>query len=145
MYYGTIERSVVYFTNKLRCAAWNEAPLNEKEAALYEATIAIDRLNFKGAKTDPDQFLQWPRNDLDIPIEIEFATYELAMRLLDGVDVEAEIIGEQILTNTMGTIKNTKKEFSHDHIHAGIPSYRAWTYLKPFLRQGHSIRIDRVD
>src|SRR4051812_25245649 len=112
-----------YFDWRLNSAAWNEASNDDKCKAIVTATRAIDRLNFAGLRTSdfarlgtsisvsgcttapaildpssdtpaPGQPLEFPRNGSStIPADIKYATCEIALALLDGVDPEQELRG----------------------------------------------------
>ncbi len=145
--YGSLFGAESYFAGRLHTNAWDQALISDREAALQQATRAIDCLNFAGCKHDELQELQFPRgDDLEVPIEIVWATYELAIKLLEGVEVdqEAETIG--VLTEQYSGVRTTYDEtYVNEHIRAGIPSIRAWNYLKPFLRDPRQMRVSRVN
>lgn len=51
-----------YITNAIYdSAAWTAATTTQREIALIEATIAIDRANYLGSRYFPDQRLRFPR------------------------------------------------------------------------------------
>ena len=168
--YVSVAEANVYFSQKLNRPIWPSTDPNKQLIALAEATRLIDRLNFGGDKADPNQFLQFPRgnttvtpqiittqSDIDIdpftttitkdgviPTAIKIATCEVAYKLLDGVDPDAEI--DRLATESQGfsnvkTIYNRK--FIPEHYHAGIPSAIAWGYLLPYLRDPRSFRLSR--
>lgn len=145
-YYGSISRANVYFSKRLNTRVWDEAIYSDREASLIMATRAIDRLNFAGDKNDSEQALQFPRNDdTDIPIEIEYATYELALTLLDEVDMDQEVQTLGVLSETYSGVRTTyDADYVNEHIRAGIPSIGAWEYLRPFLRDPSLVRLSRV-
>jgi hypothetical protein len=145
--YGSNTGAEAYFTERLNTDAWDNALVKDRTAARAQATRAIDQLNFENCKNDPLQELQFPRgDDIVVPIEVEYATYELLLKLLEGVDVdqEAETIG--VLSELYSGVRTTYDE-SHvnEHIRAGIPSIEAWRYLKPFLRDPRSLKVSRVN
>jgi hypothetical protein len=126
-YYGTLSRATAYFSKRLNTRVWDSALYNDREASLIQATRAIDKLNFAGDLAEATQNLQFPRNDdTEVPIEIEYACYEIAIALLDGFDQDQD------------------GGFVSEHIRAGIPSIEAWGYLFPFLRDSRAVRISRV-
>ena len=143
--YCSREFANIYFLSCLGTAAWDEASDTDKEKALLRATIIIDRLNFAGTKTDPEQRRQFPRGvDESVPEDIKFAACHIALSLLDGVDLEMEIANFSITQHKIGPI-NTNYDRSRlaDHIKAGIPSLEAWRYLYPYLRQMDSVQLSR--
>lgn len=145
-YYGTISRANVYFSKRLNTRVWDEALYNDREASLIMATRAIDKLNFAGDKHSSAQSLQFPRgDDTEIPVDIEYAAYEVALALLDGYnpDQEAQTLG--VLSETYSGVRTTyDADHVNEHIRAGIPSIEAWEYLKPYLRDPTRLRLSRV-
>ena len=144
--YIEVEDAQDYFDERLRSEAWDDATAEDQAKALKQATRMIDRLNFEGDKADEAQENQFPRgNDTEVPLDIQYATCELAFALLDDVDASMEIAN---LSNTKQGIGDARVErdtsYVHEHIRAGIPSLEAWTYLKPYLRDGRSIILERT-
>ena len=146
-YYGSISGAINYFNHRLNTSVWDQAIYNEREAALIEATRLIDNLNYGGSKADSIQNLQFPRNnDTVVPVEIEYATYEIAISLLDGVDMDQEAQTIGVMSEAYSGARTTYDgDYVNDHIRAGIPSIRAWDYLKPFLRDPRLLRVSRVN
>lgn len=169
--YGTLSEANNYFDNRLRSVAWKRAKKEDKKSALHEATQMIDRLNFVGIKTDPDQVHQFPRGpsvkkscqqiligiplcgcneivrdaNTEIPTDIKNACFEVAIKLIQGYDPDREA---DILMATNQTFNNVRtgydRSFIPDYMRAGIPSFRAWTYLRPYLRNPEEIDLVRV-
>jgi hypothetical protein len=145
-YYGTISRATAYFTRRLNAGPWDDAYYNDRQSSLIMATRAIDKLNFGSDKASATQNLQFPRgDDTDVPVEIEYACYEIALVLLDGYDQDQEAQTIGVLTESYSGVRTTY-DASHvsEHIRAGIPSIEAWNYLKPFLRDPRLLRVSRV-
>lgn len=145
-YYGTSILANEYFNNRLNTRVWDEAISSDKEAALIMAARAIDRLNFAGDKYDADQNMQFPRgDDTEIPTDIVYAAYELALAFLDGVDQDQEVETLGILSETYSGVRTTYDvDHVNEHIRAGIPSIEAWEYLRPYLRDHLQVRLSRV-
>lgn len=155
--YGSIIRANRYFDNRLRHQYWTEADLDDKKRALVEATRIIDTLNFLGTKADTTQLHQFPRSaigsttltpivDTTVPLDIEIATYEIAIQLLSGIDPDMEI--ENLAAHSQGfsSARTTyERAYVLEHIAAGVPSARAWTLLKPYLHDPRHIRLSRVN
>jgi len=59
--YVDLTETEEYFAGKLFADEWNNVDGATKEKALIEATKRINRLQFKGVKADPSQFLEFPR------------------------------------------------------------------------------------
>lgn len=144
-YYGLASDGDDYFNTRLNVDAWGCETDDNKIKSLYEATRLIDRLNFRGNKSDVSQNLQFPRGgDEEVPTDILQATYEIALKLLDGVDPDLE--SDDLRTTTQGysTVRVSKDTgWGQEYLQAGIPSSRAWHLLKPYLRDPTVIKINR--
>jgi hypothetical protein len=145
-YYGSLVFADSYFDNRLDSDCWVQAIVKDRQSALIAATRLIEKLNYAGNKYLPDQMLQFPRGtDILIPVEIEYATYEIAIKLLEGVNQEVEIQTLGVMSESYSGIKTAyDPEFVNEHIRAGIPSSQAWAYLKPFLRDQRQVTLQRV-
>ena len=144
--YVALDDANTYFNERLNVQSWDEAEDDDKNRALIMATTAIDHLNFTGGKTDEDQVLQFPRyDDSSVPTEIEQATYECALALLDGVDIELEKETMNLTEQRIGGVKvGYDSIVPAEHIIAGIPSYKAWIFLRPFLRAPDDVELFRI-
>lgn len=145
-YYGSISGAGNYFNKRLNTAKWDNATYNDREASLIQATRAIDKLNIGGDKADSDQNLQFPRDDdSTIPASIEYACYEIALVLLDGVDMDQEVQTIGVMSESYSGARTTYDgDYVNEHLRAGIPSIEAWELLKPFLRDPRLLRLSRV-
>ena len=144
-YYGDEIGGSAYFDERLRTWAWDDATSENRVKALFEASRSINRLAFKGAKTDPDQAMQFPRNsDTEVPQVILWATYELALVLLDELDPEFEIRKLGVTSESYAGVRTTYDRSSVDPgTLAGIPSTQAWQYLQPYLADPGEITLSR--
>ena len=84
-----------YFDTVLFTNVWDSATSEERLKALLMATRIIDRLNYFGSKVSESQEHQFPRTDgsnydSTVPQQIKDACCEIALALLDGVDVNIE-------------------------------------------------------
>lgn len=145
-YYGSVEGSDVYFSRFYKRDLWKTTKDADKVKLLYQATQDIDRLNFKGNKTSEKQVLQFPRGgDKTIPITIEYATYEIAYRILQGVDSEEETEKLGIESQQYGSVKTLYKQNNPlPNVTAGIVSSNAWRMLLPYLRRAEELTLVRV-
>jgi hypothetical protein len=164
--YGGIADAAQYFLTRLNTEAWDNADDTTRQKALIQATRLIDRLNFEGDKTDPKQTLQFPRSitnmeidpstglptqpvttaDTVVPLDIQYACYEIAIQLLDGVDPDWEVASLAQSANKISSLSTSyNRGFVEEHIRAGIPSYIAWTYLKPYMRDTKELLLSRVN
>lgn len=140
-----------YFSKRLRTDAWDGAPSSERVKALWQATRAIDNLNFAGHKHDrtftngePTQENQFPRgDDTTIPTKVKQACCELALAFLDDVDPNLEIENQNIEDQTMGGFSMSRSSAAQEHVMAGIPSIQAWTLLQAFMRDPNRLDVDR--
>lgn len=84
-----------YLSASLQATAWRAASAEEQGMARVTVTRLLNRLRWKGTKTDPDQELAWPRTgtgiegveDNVIPLNILYAAYELESEMLAGSTV----------------------------------------------------------
>lgn len=146
MMYGSIEKADAYFGNLLEGQRWMYTDINRKRMALISATRRIDRLNFRGVKSDAAQPLQFPRGtDTLVPDEIQWACFELAQELLKGVDPNTERDNTQVTVQAYGSLRT---EFDPGtvlpYMVAGIPSATAWGLLEPYLEERRSVDLRRV-
>jgi len=144
--YGTVEKADNYFGMMLEGQRWSYTDRLRKVQALVSATRRIDRLNFIGVQANPAQPLQFPRGtDTLVPVEIEQATYELALVLLKGVDPDTEHDNLSATVQAYGGLRTEyDRGFVPPYIKAGIPSQTAWHLLLPFLDPRTGIELRRV-
>jgi len=146
-FYGSVAEGDDYFDSRLNSSVWDDSSEKEKRNSLIEASRLIDRLNFQGEKTDVTQLLQFPRSDdAAVPRNIRFATYEVAIKLLDGIDPDLE--KDDLRTSAQGysSVRVSKDTgWVPEYIQAGIPSARAWHLLRPYLRDPLTIKLNRTN
>ena len=97
---------------------------------------------------DATQALEFPRGqDTEVPTEIEWACYELALALLEGFspDDAAEQLG--IVRQGYAAVSTTYDNSSaiQEYLVYGIPTARIWQWLKPYLTDERIIRLSRAD
>lgn len=141
---------------RLNVDAWDDAVVEDGTdagltgsltyKAIAMATAAIDRLNYIGSKSSATQENQFPRGgDTEIPADIEKATFEIALALLDDVDPEMEASNLGAISQGYANVRSTyDREVPAPHIVAGIPSVTAWRYLVPYLRDPYTVDISRI-
>lgn len=112
--YITLEGANTYFGDRLGSTTWDAATDSDKQKALIMATRYLDQLKYMGERTETTQALSFPRQFLPdpdavavyygqtlrlredylskdlIPKRIEYATCELALRLLS----DTELLGD---------------------------------------------------
>lgn len=146
MSYLTIVEAQAYFDGRLGTECWDDASPTDQEKSLLQSTRIIDRLNFVGCKSSDTQSRQFPRNgDTLIPTDIQYATAEVALALLDGVNPELEFENINMTSQGYGGVRSSfDRSVKPPHILAGVPSFTAWTFLKPYLRDTLSLDIYRT-
>jgi hypothetical protein len=133
--YGSVEKANNYFSSRLNCQKWNNFDNTKKFVALVEGTRYVEKLNYSGVKASDTQALQFPRGtDTLVPVNIEYACYEIAYALLKGVNPTTE--RENLFVKVQG-YGQFRTEYRNDTvmpwIAAGIPSLEAWEYLLPYI------------
>ena len=154
MYITVAEANEYFNTNRLYKYAWLEATTANKTLALQEATDRIDRLRFSGWMVADDQGLEFPRyydfeegpdGTEEIPASVEYATAEIALALLDGVDPELEFENMNVSSTAYSSVRMSRNmQDIPAHTAAGIPSALAWRYLLPYLSPARPIKLNRV-
>ena len=135
-----------YFATRYPKDEWDAATADEKTATLATATRLIDQLNFAGEKTDSNQENEFPRNTLlTIPVAIENACCEIAYALLEGHNVEYDAENVNIIKSKFGDVATEKdKDAPLMHLIHNIPSSQAWNYLRPYLLNTQTLKIERT-
>jgi len=101
-------------------------------------TIAADAL----------QELEFPRGqDASVPTQIEWATYEFALALIEGFDPEDAAEKASVIKQGYSAVSTTYADGSQaqEYLVYGIPTARVWGWLKPYLTIDRVVRISRVD
>lgn len=141
-YYGSISEADRYLCMKKDYFDWEQCDWQEK--ALVLASRQIDDLRFHGTKTDILQELEFPRNGTTtIPENIKKACFELAFMLIHDVDPEIEIQNQRATSLSYSGIRTTHADYAQDHVLAGIPSAKAWAYLRPYLVHPGNLTLSR--
>jgi hypothetical protein len=143
--YGSVGDADNYFYAHINYSDWADATKEDKWRCLATATRLIDRLNFVGQKADADQALQFPRSGATkVPIAIEQACYELALKLHMGLDPDTEARQLSVrLQGYGGSRTDYDRTFVPDYVRAGIPSQVAWNLLYPYLRDPNALSVVR--
>ena len=144
--YATEAEAQTYFDTRLNAEPWDDADSATRDKALAHATNIIDRLNFAGCKADEAQSNQFPRGtDGTIPQDIKNASSEIALALLDGVDPQLEFENVFMTSQGYGGVRSSfDRKVKAAHLLAGVPSFTAWTYLRPYLLDPLNIEIFRT-
>lgn len=141
--YATVMEAEEYFLYKINVKKWDRASQEKKFASLVEASRLMSNLQYKGAKADSNQELEFPRNDqTEIPENIKFACCECALALLNGFNLEIEAANMGASSHQFSSARSTYDSGrTPDWIVAGIPSYTAWQYMLPYLAPKRSITL----
>lgn len=138
--YSTPEQADAYFATRLFVSEWTTASRAQKDLALIEATRFLDKFNFKGCKTDPNQDHEFPRTYLDgyavdtVPEPILMAQFEIALAFLKGIDPERERRGAFVSSRRYSSVGTTYDTGNiPEYILYGVPSAVAWDYFFPFI------------
>ena len=145
-HYGDLAEADAYFANRLHEVAWSTSSNTDRTKALIAATSIIDALNFKCDKSASTQVLEFPRGtDTTVPEAVRRACYEIAHSLLDGKDPELELENLSAISQTFGQVRTgyDRESGPLEHLVNGVPSAIAWRLLRPFLRDGQSVRLRR--
>ena len=136
--YIDIEEADEYFTGRLHAESWGETDNSTKEAALKQATRAIDRQPIRGRKSNKDQTLAFPRYpEIEIPEAVKEACCEEALALLErGNSQRRKLQQEGVQSFTLGNMSETYAPGAG----RGIMSQEAKELLKPWLLGAVMIR-----
>ena len=172
--YGTVNEGNAFFAARLHSYDWDQATVEDRLAALVQATELIDQFDYicqkytvqvvlddigDGDPTTDDnkaalraadlaQPLQFPRgsDSTTIPTDVETATYLIAKALLSGRDPEMDLEAMSSRGVSYGDLRTlyTRGGNLQEHITHLIPSPAAWNLLRPFLRERNEFNIYRV-
>ena len=126
-----------YFAGRLHTDIWRETDDSNKEAALKQATKAINRQLLKGRKADPAQTLAFPRYpDTEIPQAVKEACCEEALALLErGNSQRRKLQQEGVQSFTLSNMSETYAPGAGK----GLLSQEAKELLRPWLLGGVNI------
>lgn len=144
--YGTLSGAETYFRGKIKNTVrdWIDADDDDRLAALREATRRIEALCFHG--TPAGAYLHFPTEEHGTPDSILIACYEIALKLLSGIDPDTEADNLSVTSQGYaGGRTSYDRSFVQDHIRSGISSAYAWSILRPYLRDPNSIKLRRGD
>jgi len=123
-----------YFSGRLHAGSWGETDNSTKEAALKQATKAIDRQPLRGRKTNPEQELAFPRHpDTEVPEAVKEACCEEALALLErGNSQRRKLQQEGVQSFSLGNMS----EVYVPGAGRGLLSQEAKELLRPWLLGG---------
>jgi hypothetical protein len=145
-YYGSVYLADTYFNNVLGADVWLSASNPNKRKALITASLFIDRFDYAGDKTDETQLLSFPRDgSYEVPIAINYATFELAQVLLSGKGPQDIAASIPVKRDRFGNVETEyDPRYTPDFLLNSMPSFAAWTYVKPYLRSSQFIQFART-
>lgn len=141
-----------YMENVFDSSDWDIEQPGPKIKALREATLIINNLDFKGTKESETQENEFPRiingQNVGIPFDVKKACIEIANTIVGGFESEKEIRELMVESRQIGgrdTGMNSQyfRKMDQEHLRHGIPSYRAWGYLRPWLKDSDVIHFER--
>lgn len=147
--YVTLTEANAYFADRLHTAEWNSALVANQEKALKEACKRMNRLAFKGEKTDNVQLLAFPRvmpvlnrigvigfnSDTGIPEAVKSAQCEEALALIvHGNSARTKAQEQNVIRVNFGSVSEEYRAARK------LLSGEALELLKPFLAGVVSIR-----
>lgn len=132
--YVTTEEAETYFAGRLHVDPWTEAGDSDKQVALTMATRAIDRLQLRGRKADPEQGLAFPRHpNADVPMAVKDACCEEALALLERGKSQRKVLqAEGVVSVTVGSVSETYAG-GGSAVARGLLSLEACELLRPWL------------
>lgn len=144
--YGTVAGAENYFRGKISNTVkdWTDSDDNDRMAALRQATRIIETLNFRGLPAVSTQLLHFPTDVHGMPDDVQIACYEIALKLLSGIDPDTEQDNLSVTSQGYAAGRSTfDRSFVQDHVRAGVPSAFAWSILRPYLCDPKAIRTSR--
>jgi hypothetical protein len=144
--YLTIAEAQVYFDQRLNTECWDDASTEDRDAALAQATREIDKINFRGKKTSTAQERPFPRDDDSaVPQEVLEAVCEEVLTLLEEIDARKEFENLNLVSQGYANVRSTYDRGSLPaHVLVGLTSAVAYMKLKPYIRDGKNIDVNRV-
>lgn len=139
----TVATANDYANNALNVTAWTGATTDNKGRALIMATTDLQPLAWVGLRASDTQALAWPRTDAvingrpiednEIPREVEQATFDLAVSILQGTTASGT--GDLVPGVSNGDLKRLKLDVMElEWRTEGLPSNRASTYSQLISR-----------
>ncbi len=127
-----------YFSHRLEVDPWDDASNANKTKALEYATTLIRALKFRGNVLSGE-------DDEVIPVALQNACCELALRLLDEYDPGEEADTANIRNQGFAGSRTTYGDAPIPRwVVANIPSPIAWTLIAPWLENSETFGISRV-
>lgn len=122
-----------YFDTILDADAWNYATTADRTKALTSATRILESLNYKAELDTYTTYPEW----------LQYAACEVALALLDGRSVNNIQDSMGLSQSTFHNARTVTRSVP-EYILAGVPSAVAWRYIKPYLKDGRTVTLNRV-
>jgi hypothetical protein len=129
--------------NALDATAWTAASTDDKGRAIINATLGLNPLDWVGTRATTTQALAWPRTDAEIngrpiadneiPREVQQATFDLALALLeeDAAATPGSTPGELVPGVPNSGLKRLKLDVMElEWRDEGLPSNRTSVYQR---------------
>jgi hypothetical protein len=131
--YATEAEADAYFRSSPSRRDWFAEDAEDRRAALAEATRHVDTYRFSGAKSDPYQDLEFPRDgDTEVPNPVKASACEQALYLLTNPDWE-----QRLNAHAQGvTSQSTGGSVESYGARAELLSAKALRLLRPYLLRG---------
>lgn len=131
--YATEAEADNYFRTSPSRRDWFAEDVEDRRAALAEATRHVDTYRFAGAKSDPYQDLEFPRDgDTAVPNQVKASACEQALYLLTNPDWE-----QRLNAHTQGvTSQSTGGSVESYGARAELLCVKALRLLRPYLLRG---------
>lgn len=147
--YISIADADTYNTNWVNNSTWTNAADAEKERMLLQAARYIDTFDYVAIRLKTDQALAWPRTVgyIDgkyyygkVPVDIKNAQVEVAIKLIDGLELFSDSDGETIKSesDTVGPLSHSRQYAStkKDKKQLGV----VYEMIKKFLQGNRVVR-----
>ena len=157
--YITVVEAQTYFDGRLNTEVWDEALTTDRNKALIQASVDVDKLAYIGEKTSESQEHEFPRGRSDltgetellgrcdtdnVPFDVKYAVCEQALALLEGFEPAKEIDNLTATGQWYGEVRTTfDRSTVPMHLKAGLCA-QAWQFLTPFFRDPREISVLRV-
>lgn len=144
--YADVTFADSYFSNILNADSYENSEDPVKLKALKNATLIIDQLPFKGVKSVSTQERSFPRDVTSglIPVAIQEACCEIALKLLEDFDMNAEHLDANIISEGYANVRTTRDiEYVAEYLSYGIPCLTAWQRLKPYITENRTVKLVR--
>ncbi len=158
-HYGSAAGGDLFHQRRINAFDWEDATLEDKVKALYDATGMIDKFQFIGDKVVSTQGLEFPRDRTKrddtvvliggtsgVPVSIENAAYLISDALIGGRDPQSDFDSLRVKSETIAGIRTEfeSARVPSEHIANLVPSPAAWALIRPFLHIADSFVMNKA-